>query len=73
MGVKTCHRGDCKNIMCSRYATGLGYLCADCFKELVSLGVGTDIRAFMSTSIRPNRDATADRAYFECIFPLDDD
>jgi hypothetical protein len=73
MGVMTCNRRDCENIMCRRYAPGLGYICEECFEELVTAGVGTDIRAFMSTPVPVCRDADADRAYFERIFPLDDD
>jgi hypothetical protein len=35
--------------MCSRYSYKYGYLCDDCFDELVRTGLGTDIAEFMET------------------------
>jgi hypothetical protein len=35
MGVKTCSRGDCSNIMCDTYISGAGYVCYDCQNEFI--------------------------------------
>ena len=35
MGVMPCSRECCDEIMCRRYMDGLGYICDDCFAELV--------------------------------------
>jgi hypothetical protein len=35
MGVLTCDRRDCENIMCRRYSHKYGYICEECFEELV--------------------------------------
>jgi len=48
MGVRACTRKDCTNIMCDRYSTDYGYICDDCFEELISSLV--DIEEFMNTS-----------------------
>jgi len=34
MGVMTCSKNGCENIMCSRYADDIGYICYDCFNDL---------------------------------------
>ena len=39
MGVMSCSRKDCKNILCDTYIPEVGYLCSGCieeFKELYS-------------------------------------
>jgi len=33
MGVKTCSRMDCDNIMCDTYIPGIGYICNECQLE----------------------------------------
>ena len=33
MGVMSCHRPDCENIMCDVYVDGIGYVCWECEKE----------------------------------------
>jgi hypothetical protein len=35
MGVKECSRPDCDRIMCHRHVPGRGYLCDDCWEELL--------------------------------------
>jgi len=67
MSVLACDRRGCDNIMCDRLSYQYGYLCEDCFQELVNLGVGTNIEWFMDS--RPNyarQESTL--AYFDCIF-----
>ena len=39
MGVMSCSRKECDNIMCDTYVDGVGYVCNDCqneFKEYLS-------------------------------------
>ena len=48
MGVLKCDRKNCENIMCRYYSVVHGYLCEDCFEELVSSGYKTDVTNFMS-------------------------
>ncbi len=33
MGVLSCSRKDCDNIMCDTYVDGIGYICFDCQRE----------------------------------------
>ncbi len=70
MGVMTCSRGDCANIMCDRYSHKYGYICYGCFEELVEKGVRTNVALFMKSDV-PNRDADSETAnnYFDKVFP----
>lgn len=36
MSVLACRRAGCENIMCDRYSTQYGYICEECFEELVN-------------------------------------
>lgn len=67
MSVLACDRSGCPNIMCDRYSYEYGYLCRECFEELVSLGAGTDIQTFMGTNSNYSNDS-ATEAYFNQIF-----
>lgn len=49
MEVKPCCRKGCVNIACDRHSLDHGYICYECFKELVSLGPTVCINTFMST------------------------
>lgn len=69
MGVLACYRNGCTNIMCDRYSHEHGYICYDCFEELVDIGFTMSIEDFMKTTPKPNnRDAK--EAYFNLLFPL---
>ena len=48
MGVLACDRSGCSNIMCDRLSGEFGYICNDCFDELVDSQTG-DIGEFMDT------------------------
>jgi len=71
MSVLACDRRGCPNVMCDRYSYEYGYICDDCFRELVRSGVRTNVDDFMETEPGPpppkNEDATF--AYFNAIFP----
>jgi len=49
MGVISCHRGDCENIMCDRGNNKYGNICNECFEELVCTGPETNIEYFMQS------------------------
>lgn len=49
MGVLSCNRRGCSNIMCDRASHTYGYICNECFEELVDSGPNTDIENFMSS------------------------
>jgi len=71
MGVMPCSRGNCEHIMCDRYSTRYGYICSDCFKELVKLGVDTDIEEFMGSDVPRDYRIVDDYEYFNRIFSTD--
>ena len=50
MGIKICYRKSCENTMCDRYSKEYGYICDECFDELVKSGPLTRIDLFMQTS-----------------------
>lgn len=47
MSVLSCDRKGCGNVMCDRCSPNYGYICNECFDELVASGPDTDIRTFM--------------------------
>lgn len=51
MGVLNCSRNGCENIMCDRYSYKYGYICGDCFEELVNSRT-LDIQGFMNSEKR---------------------
>jgi len=53
MGVLPCYRRGCENIMCYRYSHRYGYICNECFDELVKLGADTNIEEFMDSECKP--------------------
>ena len=70
MGVLPCIRNNCDNIMCDRYSTEYGYLCWECFNELISSSIilgDEGIRNFLSTyKSKTNQDLC--RVYYNEIF-----
>ena len=52
MGVMTCNRNGCENIMCDYYSQKYGYICYECFNELLDMGLDANISIFMG-SIKP--------------------
>jgi hypothetical protein len=46
MGVMSCCREGCRNILCDWFSYTYGYLCDDCFEELCSEVI--DIKKFMN-------------------------
>jgi hypothetical protein len=48
MSVLDCNRNGCHNIMCNRFSHEYGYICDNCFDELVESRL-IDISAFMDS------------------------
>jgi len=72
MSVLSCARYNCENIMCDRYSHTYGYICDECFEELVEGGEPLNIKTFMESKKKetindiPNR-----REILEAIFSRD--
>lgn len=49
MGVLSCDRLGCQNIMCNRLSHKYGYICDECFEELIELGPYANIELFMDS------------------------
>lgn len=50
MGVLSCDRTGCANIMCDNLSYRYGYICNECKCELSKLSPSTDIEEFMLTT-----------------------
>ena len=68
MGVLTCDRYNCENVMCDRYSCRYGYICDECFGELVGSGIKTNIEDFMQ-SAKHTYDTESATEYFDAEFP----
>lgn len=70
MSVLTCERRGCANVMCDLFSYEYGYICNECFRELVRSGVRTNIVEFMNTEpgSPPPEEEDATLAYFSAIF-----
>ncbi len=49
MSVFKCGREGCTNIMCDKYSYTYGYICNECFEELVELTPYITISGFMES------------------------
>jgi hypothetical protein len=75
MGVLSCDRVGCDSIMCDRLSYEFGYICSDCFEEMVDKRIPHDkIKEFMDTEkdrcIEPENPYTYE--YYSKIFPIMD-
>ena len=71
MGVLNCNRRGCENIMCDRHSITYGYICDECFEELIRSGFDADPGYFMrSEKIADTKDLAEER--FDLEFPLRD-
>jgi hypothetical protein len=50
MGVRGCDRKDCIEILCDLYSNKYGYICDECFEELINTGAETNIETFMKSN-----------------------
>lgn len=69
MSVLACDRKGCHNVMCDRLSHQYGYICEECFEELVTLGPETNIEEFMGCDDRQNIDIEDSHRYFDTVFP----
>lgn len=56
MSVMPCARAGCESVMCDRLSYIHGYICDDCFSELVACPALTDVKEFMATPKRTTYD-----------------
>ena len=63
MSVLECDRNGCGNVMCDRYSFEYGYICNECFEELILTGPTTDIKIFMNTVKQPYKREEAEARY----------
>lgn len=69
MGVLNCNRNNCGNIMCDRHSHEHGYICNECFAELVASGPTTNIDEFMASK-RVEYRAAESFARYDVVFPI---
>lgn len=67
MGAMICSREGCESPMCDRYSNLHGYICDECFRELVRSGPMTDICDFM-ISTKPDDTTAESRARYAAVF-----
>lgn len=67
MGVLPCDRAGCENIMCDRLSSRYGYICWECFEDLIDSGT-TDIKEFMGRELK--YEEKPDLEFYEKIFPV---
>lgn len=53
MSVLACNRNGCDNIMCDRYSHKYGYICDECYDEMVESG--ETIEDFMQSEKNPRQ------------------
>jgi len=71
MGVMHCSRRGCDNIVCERYSKENGYICNECFEELINRGPEINTEDFMASS-KMHKNLEAAKARFEIEFPIID-
>jgi len=70
MADQPCNRAGCEEIRCSRLNDKYGYICADCFRELVALGPVADIAEFLESGREGEVvNIEASTAYYNSLFP----
>lgn len=73
MNARICCRTGCENRSCNRYSDkfGYGYICEDCFKELVdaeTIKTLTHMEVWLRSS-KGKIDKKLVTAYYDAIFP----
>ena len=73
MSVLACDRKGCQNIMCDRLSDDYGYICNECFEELLESGPNTDVHYFMELGKKSKEEESdidfAEKRY-NSIFPI---
>lgn len=73
MGVLACHRNSCEKIMCDRLSPEHGYICYECFNELVSKGPEVNISLFMASKKPGSYNKEEAYARYDAAFPDGDE
>jgi len=60
MGVMSCSRAGCDNVMCDHHSGTFGYICYGCKEELIDTRGSMTIGVFMST---PKQEYKKDESY----------
>lgn len=68
MGVMACNRNGCDNIMCDRYSQKYGYICGQCFEELVTKYTTGCLSEFMESDKNETLNLDCNRYILEKIF-----
>lgn len=68
MGVLACDRTGCTNIMCDRLSHTYGYICWECFDELVESDTSNIFKFMASDKRRKTHTEKRGREYYERIF-----
>ena len=68
MGVRNCSRMNCQRILCDRYSDTFGYVCDNCFEELVEMGPLSNIDHLMGHQQKNGLPEKVSRDYFSKIF-----
>lgn len=68
MSVLACDRTGCSNIMCDRLSHTYGYICWECFDELVESDT-SNIFEFMASDKNKTHTEKRGREYYDRIFP----
>ena len=71
MGVLSCSRRGCDNVMCDRYSSRFGYICWECFNEMVAKKIPTEkIEEFLDTKKVEELESPYTEEYYNKLFPL---
>ena len=73
MGVLACSRRGCENILCGRYSQKFGYICNECFDELVMVDSNkTNVATFMNSE-KPEKPIMDMEEFYSNIFKRNED
>ncbi len=70
MGVLSCDRYNCDNVMCDRHSRRFGYICYECFSQLLDSNLS--IERFMETDKQLFNKSDSRRSELENEFILRD-
>ena len=69
MSVLACDRYGCRNVMCDRLSDTYGYICDECFEELVYLGYQHSVEDFMCSPKKEHCNEDISYDVFNKVFP----
>ena len=73
MSTNSCDRAGCPSVMCLRRSPKYGFICRECFEELVERGITQDIESFMRTPkpVSCYGKPSDARTFFDEEFPME--